>query len=346
MTGTVHVRRLSTVLIAAALAVAGCGTPPEPADPAAAGSGGASGAFPVSVAHRFGSTEVAAEPQRIVTVGLLEQDALLALGIVPVGTTEWFGGYPGAIHPWAQDELGSAPAPEVLSGVTTEFEKIAGLAPDLILARYAGLDQATFDTLSQIAPTIAQPGEYVDYGVPWQEVTRTVGTAVGRSADADRLVTDLEADIAATAAQHPEFAGATALTVTPFEGYYVYGPQDPRSRFLADLGFEIPAAVGELTGEQFGANVSRERIGLLDTDVLVWITEGDVGQDSIRSDPLYAGFEVVAQGRDIFVDEATEPELYGATSFQSVLSIPVLLEGLVPRMSAAVDGDPATPTGP
>ncbi len=341
MSNTLSVRRLVAVLLAAALAVAACGTPADSADPAAVGTG----TFPVSVPHKFGATVIPAEPQRVVTVGLMEQDALLALDIVPVGTTEWFGEYPGAIHPWAQDELGSAPAPEVLSGEETQFEQIAALAPDLILAQYSGLTQADYDTLSQIAPTVAQPGGYVDYGVPWQDLTSTVGTAVGRSADADELVTDLEADIAAVAAEHPEFAGATALTVTPFEGYYVYGPQDVRSRFLAALGFEIPEAIGDLTGEQFGANLSREQIGLLDTDVLVWITESDVGQDSIRSDPLYAGFEVVAQGRDVFVNDAAEPELYGATSFQSVLSIPVLLDELVPRMSAAVDGDPATPTG-
>jgi hypothetical protein len=30
-------------------------------------------------------------------VGLLEQDALLALGVVPVATTEWFGEHPGAV---------------------------------------------------------------------------------------------------------------------------------------------------------------------------------------------------------------------------------------------------------
>jgi iron complex transport system substrate-binding protein len=338
-------RRLLAAALLSALAATACGTASSPTEPAADGAGAATGAFPVSIEHRFGTTEIPAEPQRIVTVGLMEQDALLALGVVPVGTTEWFGEYPGAIHPWAQDELGSAPVPEVLSSESTEFERIAALDPDLILGLYAGLDQSTYDTLSRIAPTVAQPGEYVDYGVPWQDVTRTVGTAVGRGAEADRLVTATEADIAATAAEHPEFAGATALTVTPFEGYYVYGPQDPRSRFLADLGFEIPAAVGELTGEQFGAAVSREQIGLLDTDALVWLTEGDVGQDSIRSDPLYAGFEVVQQGRDIFVNDAAEPELYGATSFQSVLSIPVLLDGLVPRLSAAVDGDPGTPTG-
>ena len=31
-----------------------------------------------------------------------------------------------------------------------------------------------------IAPTIAQPGEYIDFGIPWQELTRTVGQVVGR----------------------------------------------------------------------------------------------------------------------------------------------------------------------
>lgn len=38
------------------------------------------------------------------TVGLTGQDAVLALGAVPVGTTGWLGGYPGAIGPWAKDK--------------------------------------------------------------------------------------------------------------------------------------------------------------------------------------------------------------------------------------------------
>ena len=46
--------------------------------------------------------------------GLREQDALLALGIVPVATTEWYGKHPGAIFPWAEEALGDAPKPEVL----------------------------------------------------------------------------------------------------------------------------------------------------------------------------------------------------------------------------------------
>ena len=38
----------------------------------------------------------------------------------------------------------------------------------------------------------------------------------------------------------------------------------------------------------------------------------------------------------------------GATSFVTALSLPFLLDGLVPMLAAAIDGDPATavPTSP
>ena len=71
-----------------------------------------SGAFPVTIEHKYGSTTIESEPKRVVVVGLREQDALLALGVVPVATTEWFGKHPGAIFPWAKDELGSAKVPD------------------------------------------------------------------------------------------------------------------------------------------------------------------------------------------------------------------------------------------
>ena len=46
------------------------------------------------------------------------------------------------------------------------------------------------------------------------------------------------------------------------------------------------------------------------------------------------------EGRDVFVENLSE--LGGATSFVSVLSLPILLDGLVPMLAAAIDGDPTT----
>ena len=48
----------------------------------------------MTIQHKYGSTTIEQPPERVVVVGLRDQDALLALGIVPVATTEWFGDHP------------------------------------------------------------------------------------------------------------------------------------------------------------------------------------------------------------------------------------------------------------
>lgn len=329
---------VSAVLVAATIAACGGTNTARTATP----SGGAdAGAFPVTIAHKYGSTEITAEPQRVVTVGLTEQDALIALGKVPVGATKWLGEYDGAVMPWAEDELNGAPRPKLLTdddGI--QFEKIAELRPDLIMGLYSDMTQADYDTLSQIAPTVAQPGEHTDFGIPWQKETRTIGKAIGKPAKAEQLVAETEPRIAEAKASHPEFAGQTAAMATPFEGIFVYGTQDPRSRLLTDLNFSVPAEIDSLSNS-FGGQLSRERLDLLDVGVLVWILpEGQ--EAALRADPLYATMEVSSEGRDIFVNENTV--VGHALSFVSPLSLPFLLDNMVPRIAAAADGNPATTT--
>ncbi|MFG3660990.1 iron-siderophore ABC transporter substrate-binding protein [Streptomyces sp. NPDC047706] len=337
--------RLAAALASALLllsAATACGGDESGSDDTGAGSReGASGesAFPVTVPHKYGSTTITSEPKRIVTVGLTDQDAVLALGKVPVGTTEWLGGYKGAIGPWAEDELGGAEVPTVLkdTGTGPQVEKIASLAPDLILAVYGGLTKDQYESLSKFAPVVAQPEEYNDYGVPWQELTEKVGQALGKPEEAAKVVEDTEAQIEAAAAEHPEFKGARAVMATPYEGMFVFGSQDARSRILTDLGFALPEDLDEAIGDQFGANISKERTDLLDQDAVVWIV-GDVTKDSgkLHKDASYRDLAVVKEGREVFVNEASD---YGnATSFVSALSLPYVIERLVPQLAAAVDG--------
>ncbi len=319
--------------------LAACGSDDE--TPAWSGSG--DGRFPVTIDHRYGTTEIPEESKRVVTVGLVEQDALLALGVVPVATTEWFGEQPGAIFPWAREELGNAALPEVLTDSDgIQFERIAALRPDLILALHSGITQADHDRLRRIAPTVAQPTEYIDYGVPWQDLTRTVAVAVGRAEQGEQLIALLGARFAEVRADHPEFVGATILSTGPAEGgnYGVNASEDPRSRIFTDLGFVVPAEIDELAGDQYYAEISTERVDLLDTDVLVWTLDSQDQRGEIQSNPLYASLAVATQGRDIFLVSGTD--VYGASNFVTVLSLPLLLDRLVPMLAAAVDGDPAT----
>jgi iron complex transport system substrate-binding protein len=351
--GPAHPLRLSrrtfglTVTSALVATLAGCRGGGDRTTAAAQRSSAdfASGAFPATVEHRYGKTTIPAEPQRVAVVGLMEQDALLALGIAPVAATEWFGEYQGAIWPWAKKALGDRPVPEVLSSVDgIEFEKVAAVKPDLIIGIYSGQTREDYETLSKIAPTIAQPkGSTIDWAVTWQEIATMVGAAVGKPDKAKALVDDLEALVATYAADNPSFKGRTGLMATPYEGIYVYGAGDPRSQLLQSLGFVMPAGLDEVTGSEFGANLSKERTDLLDVDALVWLFESyEADKKKIDANPLYTALDVRTQGRDIFVAGDKEKAYYGATSFISVLSLPMLLAGLVPQLAAAVDGDPAT----
>lgn len=329
--------------------MAAASSPPGSDVPAtAASSEPAADAYPVTIEHKYGSTEITEAPERIVVVGLLEQDPLLALGVVPVATTEWFGEFDGALWPWAQDAaagLGVDPASiEVLhadDGV--DVEAVAAQDPDLIIGLYSGLTEVEFDNLSGIASTVAQPEAYNDWGIPWDELTLTLGRIVGRTAEAEALVAEVEAGFVAARDAHPEFEGASGAVATPYEGIFVYGPQDVRGRFLSDLGIEMPAELAEQLGEEFGGQLSLERVDLLDLDVVVWL-DVPAETDDIETSAYgaYGALAVHTEGREVFLDSEAADALGGAMSFVTVLSLPYLLDAVVPMIGAAIDGDPAT----
>jgi iron complex transport system substrate-binding protein len=333
---------LSVLVAALALAACGCGGD-EPAAPAVGNDAPEAEAFPVTIEHKYGSTTIDSAPKRVVVAGLREQDALLALGLVPVATTEWYGKHPGAIFPWAKDELGDAKLPTVLDYTDgLEIEKIAAQRPDLILGIYSGMTRKEYETLSKIAPVVAQPEGEVDYGSSWQEETLITGEAVGKPKQAQQLVDKAEQQIAHAAAGHPEFKGETAANVSDYQGIFVYGPQDVRTRMLEQLGFTYPDALRQAFPDEFGGQLSDEKVDALDVGALVWFADGDRTVAELKNAPVYRDLRVRKEGRDIFIH--TQDRVYEATSFPSVLSMPTLLKELVPRLAAAADGDPKTST--
>ncbi|MFW6075971.1 MAG: ABC transporter substrate-binding protein [Chloroflexota bacterium] len=298
--------------------------------------------FPATIENKFGTTEIPEEPERVLTIGYSEQDPVLALGVKPVAVREWFGEQPHAVWPWAEDELGDA-EPEVLVMAFGEldFEEIAALDPDLIVATHSGIVEEEYTTLAEIAPTLAQPDDYPDFGVPWQEQTRLIGRALGREAQAEELIAEVEEYIDRATEDHPEFDGATIAWASPAgDGqYWAVGASTPPMQFLQDLGFELVPELDELVGDADSAEVSAEQMGLLDADVLIMQVRSEEERAAIEEDPLYQQLNAAQEGRTIFFVGQDDP-LYGALSFSTVLSLPFAVDNLVPLLEAAVDGDP------
>ncbi|MFN3255259.1 MAG: iron-siderophore ABC transporter substrate-binding protein [Ilumatobacter sp.] len=297
-------------------------------------------AFPVTIEHKFGETTIDTEPMRVVSVGFNEHDFLLALGVVPVGLRDWYGDQPNSVWPWAQDELGDA-TPEVIASSELNFEQIAALDPDLIVGVWSGMTDADYELLSAIAPTVAQPETYEDYGTPWQEQTMILGRATGREAQAAEVVADIEAEFAAIRDAHPEWEGMTAsVAFVTEDGPGAYTSQDTRSRIMTDLGFTIPDANDSGGEGSFFLELSPEDISPLDVDVLVWVAGAfEQIEGILTSLPTRPSLTAVQEGREIFADL----ELTGAFSHGSPLSLEYALERLVPEIEAAADGDLSTP---
>lgn len=321
----------AAIAVCLALVLAACGGAPESAAPAAAPSG----AFPVTVEHKYGATTVPAEPQRIVTLGLSDQDTVLALGTRPVGAVNWFGEEPFGSWPWAQPLWGDALPTVVGERDEYDVEQIAALTPDLIVAQYSGMTQAQYDTLSAIAPVVAQPKGFEDYQAPWQDMTRAIGTAMGKAPQVEELIDGIAARFATIRAEHPEFAGMTGIVAESYEpgSYTAYSPRDPKMVFLSELGFTMPPALTEFVGAENLVDFSPERTDLLEADRLVWLTGDAETQGRITADPLYQQLAVAAQNRDVFVSY-TEPPIGAALSFNTVLSIPYAADQLVPLLAA------------
>jgi iron complex transport system substrate-binding protein len=343
-----RVLALSLLAVVSLLAACGGGGDDETSSDTS-GSGGsaesAEGVFPLTVHHAFGTTEVPSQPERVVSVGVTEQDTLLALGVIPVGVTEWYGEQPFATWPWAQEALGDA-EPEVLT--TTDgfqYERIAALEPDLIIGTNAGIEEDSYERLSAIAPTIPHGEEGAEgYFSAWEDQTVLIGQALGRDADAQALVDDIKAQFHAAAAAHPEFAGTEAIFLQNafYDGEAIAYQDGLSTAFLTDLGFEIPSELDEFAGEEAGSQafIPLEQLPVLDTaDVLIWGTEAPGDRTALEEEPLYNNLEAVEDGSLVFTDGLTA----GAIYFTSVLSLPYVLDTLVPALASTLDGEgPAT----
>ncbi|MET0326280.1 MAG: ABC transporter substrate-binding protein [Ilumatobacteraceae bacterium] len=300
-------------------------------------------AFPVTVAHEHGETEVVAAPERIVTLGYSDQDFVLAFGVAPIAVTHWYGDDEHGTWEWAQDELGDAEPVVLNQGAFTgtaayNYEQIAGLDPDLIIALYTDMSAEQYDTLTAIAPTIAPSGEYPEFGMPWQETTRTVGLALGQPERAEALIAEVDAQLADAAAAHPEFEGLEVVVAELFEpgSSFARSATDPRTTLMTSLGFVLPDEIAELAGDLDGAPISDEQMALLDRDLLLW----NVGHDpelraQIEAKPLYDQLEVVQAGHSVFIED---PLVSGALTWGTVLSLPYAIDELVPMIADALAG--------
>ncbi|MCE0768014.1 ABC transporter substrate-binding protein [Pseudonocardia kujensis] len=316
--GRTALRALAAAALTALVAAACSGPSQAPSTSAPEPSAAAQHAFPVTLKHAYGETTIPAAPTRVVTIGFNEGDFALALGVVPLAEREFFGGFDWQDRPWAAGAKHGA-QPVALSSSELPLETIAGLEPDLILGVYSFIDQPTYERLSAIAPTVAQPtanGEGA--AATWQEQTRITGQALGRTDRAEQLITETEQKLEDAAA--PSFAGRTLAMDFMVDGTpYKLGTDDLRAQLFTGLGFTVPASTETL---------SPETLGPLDQDVIVSMGRTQEQYDS----PVLHDLNAVKQGRIVNMGGYTTP-FAGALGYSSPLSLPYAADQVAPKLA-------------
>jgi iron complex transport system substrate-binding protein len=285
----------------------------------------------VTIKHAFGETKIAGPPKRVVSAGYTDQDDLLAVGVVPVAVTSWFGDQPFGVWPWAQPQLGSA-QPVVLDlSNGLQIDQIATLKPDLIVATNAGLDADSYTKLSAIAPTVAQSGQNAFFE-PWKEQAATIGQAVFKDAEMRKLIADLDDKFVNAGKNNASFTGKKAFLV---RGAFVGDAAEItaagwRTEFLTQMGFVIGDGIANyVKGDH--ALVPRDRaVSVLDqADVLIWTTESDEEQAALLADPTFAQLKATKTNRNVL----TGKDLAGAITFATVLSYAQVADQLPPMIA-------------
>lgn len=299
-------------------------------------------AYPMEIHHAFGTSVIEKKPVRIATVAWANHEVPLALGVVPVGfAAANFGDEDGdGLLPWVASKLTELNVTKPIlfdEGDGIDFEAVAATQPDVILAAYSGINQADYDTLSQIAPVIAYPN--APWSTDWRDMIKLNSAGLGMVAEGEQLIAKIEAEISAKLLNFPKIAGKKAIFVTHLDPTNLstinfYTANDTRVKFFADLGLSSPQSVIDATlPGKFSGSISAEKLDMFD-DVDIVVSYGSKKLlDAVKTDQLLAHLPAVKSNSIVLLNRGA----VGTAANPTPLSISYVLDDYLKLLSDAAD---------
>jgi iron complex transport system substrate-binding protein len=151
----------------------------------------------------------------------------------------------------------------LVPNVQVPVERVAVLAPDLIVANSAFLDNI-YPQLSAIAPVVAVPSA----GPDWERVLRITADAINRADHVDAVIAESRAQVAAAATVPQRGEVSVALLYGYAEEIDLVGPQSQYGQLLTEMGISLAPSLPDVEG--YSRIVSAEELGAVaDADVLL-----------------------------------------------------------------------------
>lgn len=261
-----------------------------------------------TVTHAMGETELKTTPKRVVVLTNEGTEALLALGIKPVGAVQsWLG------DPWYEHIAADMEGVEVV-GTESEvsLEKIAALKPDLIIGNKIR-QEAVYEQLKGIAPTIFAETLRGD----WKENFNLYAKAVNAEEKGKTVLTDYDQKVEDLKGKLGDKTNQEISVVRFMAGITRIYYTDSFSGVIFDqLGFKRTEKQASLFNEDnklgnLAIEVGKESIPDMDADILFYFTyapqgdkEATATEEEWTKDGLWNNLSVVKNGNAHKVEDA------------------------------------------
>jgi len=266
------------LLIAAVMVLGACGTKKDEKT-----SSNESKAKTVTIEHAMGKTKIPANPKKVVILTNEGTEALLALGVKPVGAVQsWTG------KPWYDHISKDMDGVEVV-GLESEvsLETIAGLDPDLIIGNKMRQEKV-YEQLNAIAPTVMAETLRGD----WQENFKFYAKVLNKEAEGKKILDDYAKRVEEVKTNLGDKVN-NEISMVRFMGadVRIYHLDTFSGVVLNQLGFKRPESQNVNDFAEKG--VTKERIPAMDGDYIFYFTyetdteSGAKFEKEFTEDPLF-----------------------------------------------------------
>ncbi|KML05110.1 ABC transporter substrate-binding protein [Rossellomorea marisflavi] len=285
---------LTLLFISSILLLAACGNNEEKED----SSGSKEDSYKVE--HAMGTATVKGTPKRVVILTNEGTEALLALGVKPVGAVQsWTG------DPWYDHIADDMKDVEVV-GTESELnlEAIVKLKPDLIIGNKMRQEEQ-YNQLKEIAPTVMAETLRGN----WKENFELYSKAVNKEDEGEKVIADYDQRVEDMKGKLGDQLKKEVSMVRFISGDVRIYHKDSFSGVILDqLGFARPESqeVDDLAEQ----GVTKERIPAMDGDVLFYFTyetgDGEANKlaEDWLNDPLFKNLKVSKEDQVYEVNDA------------------------------------------
>ncbi|MBA4609835.1 ABC transporter substrate-binding protein [Aeromicrobium sp. Marseille-Q0843] len=242
--------------------------------------------------------EVPEKPERVVALSEPTLDALVTLGVTPVGAVTGRG--QGTVPAYLADELADVP---VLGGIAQpNYEAIGKADPDLILVDGTSINNNAdaLEALRRIAPTV-----YTGYaGGDWRTNFEITADALGQADEGADVIAAYDTRVADLKSRLAQDHADATFSIVRWQGGApsLILKELPAGRALSDLGLRRPPAQ-DREGRGHSEPVSLENLDQIDADYLFFGTLGGASVDN----PEAGGSADAAGSRAALAEAAATP---------------------------------------